>query len=262
MVQNSAITQPTTLDRDLEGVNALLTGGSRGIGAETARVLVTRGAQVVTTARHPRTDGPEGVHFIAGDLRTPDGIAAIASAATARLGQVDVIVNNAGAARTFPGGPLTIPDAEWLDSLGVNLLAAVRLNAALLPAMIDRGFGSIVHIASSAALSVPGPLLHYGAAKAALIAYSKGLATELAPRGIRVNTITPGNVESPGADEVRRDLATAFGINVADMHASVPVGHIGQPRDIAEAVAYLISNRASYITGTNLIIDGGEQTRP
>jgi NAD(P)-dependent dehydrogenase (short-subunit alcohol dehydrogenase family) len=105
-------------------------------------------------------------------------------------------------------------------------------------------------------------MLHYGAAKAALTAYSKGLATELAPHGIRVNTITPGSVETPGADKVREDIAAGFGIDVATINASVPLGRIGRPEEIAEAVAYLVSDRAAYVIGANLVIDGGEQKRP
>ena len=101
-----------------------------------------------------------------------------------------MIVNNAGASTTHPAGSLTITPAEWQDVLDVNLLAAVRLNAALLPQMVERGSGSIINISSSAAYLTPAPLLHYAAAKAALTAYSKGLATEFAGRGIRVNTIS------------------------------------------------------------------------
>jgi NAD(P)-dependent dehydrogenase (short-subunit alcohol dehydrogenase family) len=262
MVQNSSSTISTDAGRELAGRRVLLTGGSRGIGAGIARRLLADGAQIVTTARTAPAQSPQGLHFVAGDLRTAAGIQAIADAALAQLGGVDIIINNAGAARTFPDGSLSIEPGDWQDALDVNYLAAVRLNAALLPQMLDRSNGAIVNIASSAAFDVPGALLHYGAAKAALIAYSKGLATEVAPKGVRVNTITPGHVETPGADKVRDDLATGFGISVADIHATVPVGRIGRPDDIAEAVAYLVSDRAGYIAGANLVIDGGEQRRP
>ena len=267
MVQNSP--SPTTTvvaerpaGRELEGRRVVVTGGTQGIGAGIARRLMADGAQVLATARTTPADLPDGLDFVAGDVSTPAGVAAIADATLDRLGGVDVLVNNAGASRTFPAGSLTIEPDDWQSALDVNFLAAVRLNAALLPQMLERGSGAIVNISSSAAFAVPAPLLHYGAAKAALIAYSKGLATELAPQGVRVNTITPGHVESPGADKVRDDLATAFGIGVGDIHATVPIGRIGRPDDIAEAVAYLVSDRASYITGVNLVVDGGEQTRP
>lgn len=262
MVQNSSSTISTDAGRELAGRRVLLTGGSRGIGAGIARRLLADGAQIVTTARTAPAESPQGLHFVAGDVRTAVGIQAIADAALAQLGGVDIIINNAGASRAFPNGSLSIEPGDWQDALDVNYLAAVRLNAALLPQMVERGSGAIINIASSAAFDVPAPVLHYGAAKAALIAYSKGLATEFAPKGIRVNTITPGHVESPGADELRESVATAFGIGVSDIHATVPIGRIGRPEDIAEAVAYLVSDRASYVTGANLVIDGGEQRRP
>jgi NAD(P)-dependent dehydrogenase (short-subunit alcohol dehydrogenase family) len=100
-----------------------------------------------------------------------------------------------------------------------------------------------------------------GVSKAALIAYSKGLATELAPHGVRVNTITPGSIQSPGGDSAREQIAATIGVEPAALLASIPVGHIGRPDDIAEAVAYLVSDRASFIIGANLIIDGGELPR-
>jgi NAD(P)-dependent dehydrogenase (short-subunit alcohol dehydrogenase family) len=207
---------------ELDGRGALVTGGSRGIGAAIVHRLVAAGAQVVATARNVGRDTPQ-VHFIPGDLSTNDGAGAIAELALEHLGGVDIIVNNAGGATAYPGGPLAIDADAWQDALDVNFLSAVRLNAALLPQMLDRGSGAIVHIASSAALRVPAPLLHYGASKAALIAYSKGLATELAPRGIRVNTITHGSIQTPGADKTRAEIAAGLGIDPSARVDNIPV---------------------------------------
>ena len=129
----------------------------------------------------------------------------------------------------------------------------------MLPALREAGAGSvIVNISSAAALTPAPPLAHYSAAKAALNAYGKALAAELALAGIRVTTIVPGNVLTPGADAIRQNLADAMGVSLADTTAGIPLGRPGDPRDIAEAVAYLASDRAQWVTGTSLTVDGGE----
>jgi NAD(P)-dependent dehydrogenase (short-subunit alcohol dehydrogenase family) len=215
---------------------ALVTGGSRGHRRGNRR-------SPRRSWRPGRRDRPEcradtpNAHFIAGDISTPEGAAAIADAALHHLGGVDIIVNNAGGATAYPAA-IAIASTAWQDALDVNFLSAVRLNATLLPQVLERGTGAIVHIASSSVLRVPSPLLHYGASKAALIAYSKGLATELAPKGIRVNTITPGSIQTPGADKTRAEIAAGLGIDPAARVENIPVGRIGRAEEIAEAVAY------------------------
>lgn len=244
---------------EFAGKRAVVTGGTRGIGAAVVQRLLDGGATVVTTARTATDETPAAATFIAGDISTLPGVRTFAAAALDALGGVDVVVNNAGAARPHLGGISAIPDEEWLDALDLNYLSAVRVTDALLPALRAAGAGgAIVNISSGAALAPPPPLAHYAAAKAALNAYGKALAAELAPAGIRVTTVVPGNVLTPGADALRQTIADAMGAALADLTAAIPLGRPGDPRDIAEAVAYLASDRAQWITGATLTVDGGE----
>lgn len=186
--------------RELAGRRALVTGGSSGIGAAVVRQLLDAGAEVVTTARTATSTVPEGATFVKADVRTRAGTRALAEAAQEVLGGVDVLVHNAGGARPHEGSA-AIPDEEWQDALDLNYLASVRLDSLLVPGMREQRSGSIVHVSSAAVLTPVAPFLHYTAAKAALENYSRGLALEQAPFGIRVNTVTPGRVATPVANE-------------------------------------------------------------
>lgn len=244
---------------EFTGKRVIVTGGSRGIGAAIAQRFLDGGASVVVTARSATEDTPKAATFISGDISTLAGVQTFAAAALDVLGGLDVIVNNAGAARGHLGGISTIPDEEWIDALDLNYLSAVRVTNTLLPALREAGEGSaIINISSAAALTPAPPVAHYSAAKAALNAYGKALAAELAPAGIRVATVVPGNVLTPGADAMRQGFADAMGVTLADVTAGIPLGRPGDPRDIAEAVAYLSSDRAQWVTGVTLTIDGGE----
>jgi NAD(P)-dependent dehydrogenase (short-subunit alcohol dehydrogenase family) len=251
--------------RELAGKRALVTGGSRGIGAAVVRQLLDAGAEVLTTARSATSTVPEGATFVEADVRTRAGAEALAAAAQEVLGGVDVLVHNAGGARPHEGSS-AIPDEEWQDALDLNFLASVRLDSLLVPGMRERRSGMIVHVSSAAVLTPVGPFLHYTTAKAALENYSRGLALELAPFGIRVNTVAPGRTATPGGEATREqwgEVSARMDAAPGQTNANdtVPLGRDGQPDDIANAVLFLVSDRASWLTGSNLIVDGGEFPR-
>jgi len=246
------------LSKEFSGRRALVTGGSRGIGAAIAQRLLDGGAQVAVAARSRSDVTPTATTFIAGDVCTSEGVKAIASEALAALGGLDILVNNAGGSRVFPEGSASIPDEEWQDTFALNLLAAVRLTNAVLPALRASKAAAVINISSTAATMPFGPTAHYGAAKAALDAYSRTLAVELAPSGIRVNVVTPGPVSTPSADELRK---TFPGISGDEWLQWVPLGRLGVPDDIAEVVAMLASDRGAWLTGVNYRVDGGMTAR-
>lgn len=250
---------PSRLDisKELAGRRALVTGGTRGIGAAIAQRFLAAGANVVVAARARSDDTPAAVRFVAGDLMTTEGVKAVATQALEILGGLDILVNNAGGSRAFMGGSETIPDDEWQHDLALNLLAAVRLTNAVLPALRTSDAAAIVNISSTAA-TIPFPFdVHYGAAKAALDYYSRTLAVELGASGIRVNVVSPGPISTPSSDELRKQ----FPISGDEWFKYVPLGHIGATDDIAEVVALLASDRGKFLTGVNYRVDGGMTAR-
>ncbi|MFI8947605.1 oxidoreductase [Streptomyces sp. NPDC053750] len=242
--------------RELAGKKALVTGGSRGIGAAIVRQFLDAGAEVLTTARSKTSTVPEGAAFVEADLRTRAGAEAVAEAARDMLGAVDILVDNAGGARPFPNAS-AIPDEAWQDQLNLNYLASVRLDSLLTPGMRERRSGAVVHVSSAAVPTSAPPFLHYTAAKAALENYSRGLALELAPYGVRVNTVSPGRTATPGGEATREEWAKLAEGPGQDVTAP-PLGRDGRPDDIADAVLFLVSDRSSWLTGRNLTVDGGE----
>ncbi|GAA3083916.1 SDR family oxidoreductase [Streptomyces olivoverticillatus] len=203
----------TSISESLEGRRALVTGGTKGTGAAIARRLAEAGATVLVTARS-RPDYVEEKIFITADLSTAQGAAHVASEVEARVGGVDILVNTLGGSEAPAGGFAALGEDDWARELNTNLLAAVRLDRALLPHMIATGKGAVVHVTSiQRRMPLWNGTLAYAAAKAALTTYSKGLANQVAPHGVRVNTVSPGFVQTSAADNLVARIAHDAGIS-------------------------------------------------
>lgn len=250
---------------EFAGKRVLVTGGSRGMGAATVARLRQGGAQVLTTARSLPTGERQDGDFIVADLSTGPGCATVADQVLERLGGVDILVNNLGGSSAPGGGALALADGDWEAAFAVNLFAAVRLDRALLPAMLAQGAGVIIHVSSiQRRLPLFESTLAYAAAKAALSNYSKGLSKEFSPRGVRINTVAPGFIETTAATHLIERLAAAGGVSdnaaLESLMASlggIPLGRPGRPEEVAELIAFLASPRAASITGSEYVIDGG-----
>jgi NAD(P)-dependent dehydrogenase (short-subunit alcohol dehydrogenase family) len=260
------------MDLELTDKVAIVTGASKGIGLAVARTLAGEGARVVAVSRRPAAEleHPRIRHHAA-DLTDAAAPAEVVAGTLGHEGRLDVVVNNAGGPPpgvTMPRfGFLGLEDADWLAMLDFNLLSAVRLCRAALPAMLEAGGGAIVNVSSTHGMVPSAVNVDYGAAKAALINLTKALSEEFGPQGVRVNGVCPGPVRTPwwtdegGAADV---LAAQTGADrdavlstLAPEMMALTTGRLADPQEVADAVALLASPRSASTTGAELLVDAG-----
>lgn len=249
---------------DLAGKRALITSGTRGTGAATVDLFRKLGAKVLTTARSLPENFPEH-SFVAADLTTSEGCATVARAASRLLGGIDIIVHMLGGSSAPGGGFSMLSDSEWHKALDLNLFPAVRLDRELIPGMIAQGGGVVIHVSSiQRLLPLPEATTAYAAAKAALSTYSKSLSKEVSPQGVRVVRVSPGWIETESSVELAKRLAVQAGTDIEGgkkiIMASlggIPIGRPARPAEVANLIAFLASDRAATITGSEYVIDGG-----
>jgi 3-oxoacyl-[acyl-carrier protein] reductase len=251
----------------LAGKGCVVTGGSSGIGLATARMLCEEGASVLLVGRREEAlrDAASqcpGSQWVALDVSAPDAGTRVLEECEQRFGSLDVLVNNAGTSAIKTLDELT--DADWDEQWKLNVLGPMRLMRAAAPRMAERGWGRIVNVSSSSGKRPSGTNLAYSVAKAGELSLSRGFADQYAGRGVRVNAVTPGGVESPlwmadggMADQLAKLRGTTREEALEERRNAVPVGRMATPEEIASVVVFLCSEHASYVTGAAWSVDGG-----
>lgn len=252
------------MDLELKGKRVLVTAGTKGLGKAVVELFSALGAQVITAARQQPPDLPRAF-FVAADLTTVAGCDSLVAAIESNLGGVDIVVHVLGGSSAPGGGFAALDEKAWQRELDLNLLPAVRLDRALLPAMLAQGAGVIIHVTSiQRQLPLPEATTAYAAAKAALSTYSKCLSKEVSPQGVRVVRVAPGWIETEASVALAQRLALAAGTDyeggkkiIMDSLGGIPLGRPSKPIEVANLIAFLASPRAATITGTEYVIDGG-----
>jgi 3-oxoacyl-[acyl-carrier protein] reductase len=244
------------MDLDLKSRTALVSGASMGIGRAIAKALALEGVRVVAVARRKdlleklvqesRTAGGGSIVPVVQDLMQEDAATRLAAAAVAELGHIDILVNNAGGSRPLP---VDAPDSDWDEAMALNFTRYRQVTHALLPQMIERGWGRIINVTGK---SEPEGLNAAFSAKAAVHAWAKGLSREIGRHGITVNCIPPGRIMS---EQIRRNYPEDYRTRFAE--EEIPVGYWGEPEDLAALAVFLASPVARYITGAVIPVDGG-----
>lgn len=248
----------------LQGRRALITGGTSGAGAATVALFKELGARVLTTARKRPAD-LAGAAFVEADLTTKRGVETVVDAVSQKLGGLDILVNVLGGSSAPSGGFAALTDEEWEKEFDLNFFPAIRLDRALIPGMIAQGSGVVIHVTSiQRNLPLPEATTGYASAKGALNTYSKSISKEVSPKGVRVVRVSPGWIADPGANGLALRIAEEAGISydaavqvIMNSLGGIPLGRPGAPEEVADLIAFLASDRASSITGTEHVIDGG-----
>lgn len=254
-----------SFDLHLNGLRAVVTGGTLGLGAAVVKNLSLAGARVITSARTVPAQRVDGVTYVAADLSTADGASHLAQTVLRDWGGVDILINSLGGSKTPGGGFAAISDEHWLAELNLNLMPAVRLDRALLPSMLAQGSGVVIHVSSiQRVLPLHESTTAYAAAKGALTTYSKALAREVVPKGVRVLSVAPGWIETEASVVFAERMAAQAGTDyeggkkmIMDWLGGIPVGRPAKPQEVADLIAFLASSRSASIAGTEYRIDGG-----
>ncbi|NNJ17269.1 SDR family oxidoreductase [Pseudomonas putida CSV86] len=248
---------------EFAGKRVLVSGGTKGLGRATVERFLAGGARVITAARTIK-DPIEGVEYVQGDLTTAKDGEDFARAALERLGGIDILVHVIGGSTSPAGGFAALTDEHWLAELNLNLLATVRLDRLLIPQMLERGKGTVVHVTSiQSVLPLPESTTGYAAAKAALRTYSKSISKELGPKGVRVNAVSPGWIMTEATEDFLKMLSKSGDTieearqSVLDALGGIPIGRGAEPEEVADLIAYLAADRAAAIHGAEFVIDGG-----
>lgn len=249
---------------NLTGKRVLVTGGTKGVGLATVNLFLAEGARVITSARQASIDISEDL-FVQADLSTLEGCEALVAATRRRLGGVDIIVHVLGGSSAPGGGFAALDEEQWQRELDLNLLPAVRLDRALLPDMLERNDGVIIHVTSiQSRMPLPDATTAYAAAKAALSTYSKSLSKEVSPKGVRVVRVSPGWIETEASVALAQRLAQEAETDyeggkkiIMDALGGIPLGRPSTPTEVANLIVFLASPRAASITGSEFVIDGG-----